>query len=162
MHSFDAGNFAGKQRRDCIGMPASDPSDETGIMEMAHNPTAEKSGAAKYGHAQRHDAKVSPQLRLRHSHSTGGQSRHAIRRLAGHGGSHRANHMSQPRMPAPTGIAARHILALQLATPVSEALQWSANLGTGRTREGPMVRIRLPPAQSRQRTQFRPQSFGAV
>jgi hypothetical protein len=34
-----------------------------------------------------------------------------------------ANHMSQPRMPAPTGIAARHILALQLATPVSEALQ---------------------------------------
>ena len=34
-----------------------------------------------------------------------------------------ANHMSQPRMPAPTGIAARHILALQLATPVSEAFQ---------------------------------------
>src|SRR5712671_7223433 len=57
-------------------MPASDPSDETGIMEMAHNATAEKSGAAKYGHAQWHDAKVSPQLRLSHSHSTGGQSRH--------------------------------------------------------------------------------------
>src|SRR5712671_6776808 len=57
-------------------MLASDPSDETGIMEMAHNATAEKSGAAKYGHAQGHDAKVSPQLRLSHSHSTGGQSRH--------------------------------------------------------------------------------------
>src|SRR5258707_13054106 len=57
-------------------MPASDPSEETGIMEMAHNATAEKSGAAKYGHAQWHDAKVSPQLRLSHSHSTGGQSRH--------------------------------------------------------------------------------------
>ena len=31
--------------------------------------------------------------------------------------------MSQPWMPAPTRIAARHIFALQLATPVSEALQ---------------------------------------
>jgi hypothetical protein len=76
MHSFDAGNFAGKQGRHCIGMPASDPSDETGIMEMAHNATAEKSGAAKYGHAQSHDAKVSPELRLSHSHSIGDQSRH--------------------------------------------------------------------------------------
>ena len=37
--------------------------------------------------------------------------------------SHRANHMSQLRVPAPTGIAAHHILALELATPVSEALQ---------------------------------------
>jgi hypothetical protein len=63
MHSFDAGNFAGKQRRHCIGMPASDPSDETGIMKMTHNAAAEKSGAAKYGHAQSHDAKVSPRLR---------------------------------------------------------------------------------------------------
>lgn len=34
--------------------------------------------------------------------------------------------MSQPWMSAPTGIAARHILALQLATPVSEALQREA------------------------------------
>ena len=76
MHSFDAGNFAGKQGRHCIGMPASDPSDEARIVEMAHNTTAEKSGAAKYGHAQSHDAKVSPQLRLSQSHSTGGQSRH--------------------------------------------------------------------------------------
>jgi hypothetical protein len=76
MHGFDAGNFTGKQGRHCIGMPASDPSDETGITEMADNATAEKSGAAKYGHAQRHDAKVSPQLRLSHSQSTGGQSRH--------------------------------------------------------------------------------------
>ena len=57
-------------------MPASDPSDETGIMEMAHNATAEKSGAAKYDHAQSHDAKVSPELRLSHSHSIGDQSRH--------------------------------------------------------------------------------------
>ena len=60
MHSFDAGNFAGKQGRHGIGMPASDPSDETGIMEMAHNATAEKSGAAKYGHTSaRHVTKVS-------------------------------------------------------------------------------------------------------
>jgi hypothetical protein len=51
MHSFDAGNFAGKQERHCIGMPGSDPSDETGILKMAHNAAAEKSGAAKYGHA---------------------------------------------------------------------------------------------------------------
>jgi hypothetical protein len=29
-----------------------------------------------------------------------------------HGSSHRANHMSQPRMPAPTGIPTRHILAV--------------------------------------------------
>jgi hypothetical protein len=34
--------------------------------------------------------------------------------------------MSQLRMPAPTGIAARHILAFQLATPVSKALQREA------------------------------------
>lgn len=33
-------------------------------MEMAHNAAAEKSGAAKYNHAQRHDAKLSRQLRL--------------------------------------------------------------------------------------------------
>jgi hypothetical protein len=57
-------------------MPASDPNGETGIMKMAHNATAEKSGAAKYGHAQRHDAKVSRRLWLSHSHSTRGQSRH--------------------------------------------------------------------------------------
>jgi hypothetical protein len=58
-----------------------------------------------------------------HGGVDGDDRRHAVRSLVGHGGSHRANHMSQPRMPAPTGIAARHILALQLATPVSEALQ---------------------------------------
>jgi hypothetical protein len=57
-------------------MPGSDPSDETGTMKMAYNATAEKPGAAKYGHVQRHDAKVSRQLRLSHSHSTGDQSRH--------------------------------------------------------------------------------------
>ena len=51
---------------------------------------------------------------------SGDDCRHAIRSLAGHGGSHKANHMSQLRVPAPTGIAA---LALELATPVSEALQ---------------------------------------
>jgi len=33
-------------------------------MEMAHNAAAEKSGATKYNHAQRHDAKLSHQLRL--------------------------------------------------------------------------------------------------
>jgi hypothetical protein len=76
MHSFDAGNFAGKQGKDSIGMPGSDPSGETGIMKMADNAAAEKSGAAKHGHARRHDAKVSRQLRLSHSHSPGGQSRH--------------------------------------------------------------------------------------
>ena len=36
-----------------IGMPASDPNGETGIVEMADNATAEKSGAAKYGHASK-------------------------------------------------------------------------------------------------------------
>src|SRR5215470_19660427 len=76
MHRFKARHVAGKQGRDCIGMPATDPSDETGIMEMAHNATAEKSGAAKYGHAQRHDAKVSRRLRLSYLHSTADQSRH--------------------------------------------------------------------------------------
>ena len=76
VHSFDAGNYAGKQGRHCIGMPASDPSDETGIMEMAHNATAEKSGAAKYGHAQWHDAKVSPQLRLSRARRYPGRHRH--------------------------------------------------------------------------------------
>jgi hypothetical protein len=70
MHSFDAGNFAGKQGKDRIGMPASDPGGEIGIMKMAHNATAEKSRAAKYGHAGRHDAKVSRRLQLSHSHST--------------------------------------------------------------------------------------------
>jgi len=45
-------------------MPASDPGDETGIMKMADNAAAEKSSAAKYGHAQSHDATVSRQLRL--------------------------------------------------------------------------------------------------
>src|SRR5262249_53439888 len=68
-------NYAGKQRKDRIRMPASDPNDETGITKMAHNATAEKSGAAKYGHAGRHDAKVSHRLRLSHSYSTGDQSR---------------------------------------------------------------------------------------
>jgi hypothetical protein len=43
-------------------MPASDPNDETGITKMAHNATTEKSGAAKYGHGGRHDAKVSRRL----------------------------------------------------------------------------------------------------
>src|SRR5262249_46464781 len=57
-------------------MPTSDASDETGIMQMADNATAEKSGATKYSHAQRHDAKLSRQLWLSHSHSTAGQSRH--------------------------------------------------------------------------------------
>src|SRR3984893_3602394 len=76
MHSFDAGTFAGKQGRHCIGMPASDPSGETGIMEMAHNATAEKSGAAKYGHAQWHDTKVSPQLRLSRARRYPGRHRH--------------------------------------------------------------------------------------
>jgi hypothetical protein len=58
-----------------------------------------------------------------HGGVDGDDRRHAVHSLVGHGGSHRANHKSQPRMPAPTGIAARHILALQLATLVSEALQ---------------------------------------
>jgi hypothetical protein len=76
MHSFDAGTFAGKQGRDRIGMAGSDPSGEIGIMKMADNAAAEKSGAAKYSHARRHDAKVSRRLRLSYSHSTGDQSRH--------------------------------------------------------------------------------------
>jgi hypothetical protein len=71
MHGFNAGKFARIQGKDPIGMPASDPSDETGTTKMAHNATAEKSSAAKYGHAGRHDAKVSRQLRLSHSYSTG-------------------------------------------------------------------------------------------
>jgi hypothetical protein len=41
-------------------------------MEMAHNAAAEKSGATKYNHAQRHDAKLSHQLRL----TAGAQSPH--------------------------------------------------------------------------------------
>ena len=76
MHSFDAADFAGEQRRHCTGMPASDPSDETGIMEMADNAAAEKPGAAKYSHVQRHEAKVSPRLRLSHSNSTARQTQH--------------------------------------------------------------------------------------
>ena len=76
MHRFEAGDFAGKQLRDRTGMPASDPRDETGIMQMKDNAAAEKSGPAKDGHAERHDAKVSRQLRLSHSHFTAGQSRH--------------------------------------------------------------------------------------
>jgi hypothetical protein len=76
MHSFDAGTFAGQQGRDRIGMAGSDPSGETGIMKMADNAAAEKSGAAKNSHARRHDAKVSRRLRLSYSHSTGDQSRH--------------------------------------------------------------------------------------
>ena len=60
MHAFDAGNFAGKQGKDRVGMPGSDPSDEIGIMKMADNAAAEKSGAAKYGHTSaRHVTKVS-------------------------------------------------------------------------------------------------------
>jgi hypothetical protein len=43
-------------------------------MEMAHNAAAEKSGAAKYNHTQRHDAKLSRQLRL--SILAGDQSPH--------------------------------------------------------------------------------------
>jgi hypothetical protein len=73
---FDAGNFVGKQRKDRIGMPASDPSDETGIIKMAHNATAEKSRTAKDSHARRHDAKISRRLQLSHSHSAGDESRH--------------------------------------------------------------------------------------
>jgi hypothetical protein len=58
MHSFDAGNFAGKQGRDCIGMSGSDANREISILQMADNAAAEKSGAAKYGHApRRHDAR---------------------------------------------------------------------------------------------------------
>jgi hypothetical protein len=38
-----------------------------------------------------------------HGGVDGDERRHAVRSLVGHGGSHRANHMSQPRMPAPTG-----------------------------------------------------------
>src|SRR5262245_32224555 len=76
MHSFDAGHVAGKQGWDCIGMPASDASDETSIIQTADNAPAEKSGAAKYSHTRRHDAKVSRRLRLSYSHSTADQSGH--------------------------------------------------------------------------------------
>ena len=92
MNSFDAGNCAGKEGRHCIGMPASDPSDETGIMEMAHNATAEKSGAAKYSHTRRHDAKVSRRLRLSYSHSTADQCRHR-------GASQKAVRFAAPQVP---------------------------------------------------------------
>ena len=44
----------------------------------------------------------------------------ALEEAAVLGASHKANHISQPRMPAPTRIAARHILALQLTSPVSK------------------------------------------
>ena len=54
----------------CLGMSGSDPNGETGIMKMADNAPAEKSGAAKYSHTRRHDAKVSRRLRLSYSHST--------------------------------------------------------------------------------------------
>ena len=64
MHCFKAGHVAGKQGWGCIGMSGSDPNSETGIMKMADNAAAEKSSAAKYGHAQSHDATVSRQLRL--------------------------------------------------------------------------------------------------
>jgi hypothetical protein len=76
MHRFKAGHVARKQGWDCIGMPASDPNGETGIMKMADNAPAEKSGAAKYSHTRRHNAKVSRRLRLSYSHSTADQSRH--------------------------------------------------------------------------------------
>src|SRR6516164_2415725 len=76
MHRFDAGVFAGKQGRHCIGKSGSDANGETGIMKMADNAPAEKSGATKYGHAQKHDAKVARRLRLSYSHSTADQSRH--------------------------------------------------------------------------------------
>src|SRR5215467_6059070 len=98
MHSFDAGDFAGEQRRHCTGMPASDPSDETGIMKMADNAAAEKPGAAKYSHVQRHETKVSPRLRLSHSHSTARQTRHRA------GASQTA---FASAAPAPTSAAAR-------------------------------------------------------
>jgi len=62
MHGFNVGKFVRKQGKGPIGMPASDPNDETGITKMAHNATTEKSGAAKYGHGGRHDAKVSRRL----------------------------------------------------------------------------------------------------
>src|SRR5215472_15750400 len=83
MHSFDAGDFAGEQRRHCTVMPASDPSDETGIMKMADNAPAEKSGTAKYSHTRRHDAKVSRRLRLSYSHSTADQRRASQRGFRG-------------------------------------------------------------------------------
>ena len=60
----------------CLGMSGSDPNGETGIMKMADNAPAEKSGAAKYSHTRRHDAKVSRRLRLSYSRSTADQSRH--------------------------------------------------------------------------------------
>jgi len=52
----------------------SDASDETGITQTADNAPAEKSGAAKYSHTRRHDAKVWRRLRLSYSHSTADQS----------------------------------------------------------------------------------------
>src|SRR5271154_5063070 len=48
-------------------MPRGDPNREIGILQMADNAAAEKSGAAKYGHvSRRHDAKISrrPGLRI--------------------------------------------------------------------------------------------------
>src|SRR5215831_1797822 len=76
MHRFDAGHVAGKQGWDCIGMSGSDPNGETGIMKMADNAPAEKSGATKYSYTRRHDAKVSRRLLLSYSHSTADQSGH--------------------------------------------------------------------------------------
>jgi len=43
-------------------------------MKMADNAAAEKPGAAKYSHVQRHEAKVSPRLQLSHSNSTARQT----------------------------------------------------------------------------------------
>jgi hypothetical protein len=64
--SVDAGNIAGKQRTAPIGMPRGDPNREIGILQMADNAAAEKSGATKYGHAsRRHDTKVSRRPGLR-------------------------------------------------------------------------------------------------
>jgi hypothetical protein len=77
-------------------------------------------GSPRRSQPESHEA-FAARAELTSTARSGDDRRHAIGRLVGHGGSHRANHMSQPRMPAPTGIA-RHILALQLTTPVSEAL----------------------------------------
>src|SRR5262249_3359221 len=76
MHCFKAGHVAGRRGWDCIGMPASDASDETGITQTADNAPAEKSGPSKCSHTRRHDAKVWRRLRLSYSHSTADQSRH--------------------------------------------------------------------------------------
>jgi hypothetical protein len=57
---LDAGNIAGKQRTVSVGMPRGDANREISILQMADNAAAEKSGAAKYGHASaRHVTKVS-------------------------------------------------------------------------------------------------------